>query len=199
MELRRQLFIVIEGLDGVGKTTTTKLLARTIGAVIVRNPPESLAHMRMLFENQPEPVKRRFFEFGNLVTNLTVADLIEQTPIVSDRWWYSTRAAELGHGVYDMCDALAYEAPPGLLEPDFAFLLHLGETERRERILSRGENLTDGELLLMNDASFRYRVLEGYRRMGLSEVDITGLTPMEVVQRICQKLLDPVGQASHLG
>ena len=113
MELRRQLFIVIEGLDGVGKTTTTKLLARTIGAVIVRNPPESLAHMRMLFENQPEPGKRRFFEFGNLVTNLTVADLIEQTPIVSDRWWYSPRAAELGHGVYDMCAALAYEDRAG--------------------------------------------------------------------------------------
>ena len=197
MEVNRHRFIVIEGLDGVGKTTTAKLLARIIGAEIVHNPPASLAHVRTLFEGQPERVKRRFFEFGNLVTNLMITDSLEQNPVVLDRWWYSTRAAELSHGVYDMDDALAYEAPPGLLQPDFSFLLHLDETERQQRILTRGKNLTDDEWLMLDDTYFRHRLLEGYRGMGLTEVDITGKTPMEVVQRICQELAGPSKQMSH--
>jgi dTMP kinase len=172
--------IVIEGLDGVGKTTAAKLLAEEIGAELLRNPPLELIEVRSVFERRPEHIKRRFFEFGNLVTNEKVVDIRTMRPVVVDRWWFSTRVAQLAHGVFKMDDEAAYTPPPEMLVPDVALLLSLDEDERRARIMARGEPLTEDEERMIVDDSFRERMLEGYRRLGVIEIDITHLSPTEV-------------------
>jgi MoxR-like ATPase len=83
-------WIVVEGLDGVGKTTITKELSSTLNAELLRTPPTELAFLRPHFDKQvsnlrviislspltvisgvvslqPAPVRRAFYALGNQV------------------------------------------------------------------------------------------------------------------------------------
>ena len=179
------MFIVLEGLDGVGKSTAVEGLARRLGAQQQQTPPPILHAFRPYFDASPE-FKRGFYMAGNFLAAEEVkVALAAGKSVVCDRYFTSTCAYALAkEDLLPPAGDPAYKWPPELLRPKHIIQLVLPEARRLERRAAR-ENTpeTREEEELRKDAAFAQRVREAYGRMGCVEVSAEG-TPDEVVDRL---------------
>ncbi|XP_067005264.2 UMP-CMP kinase 2, mitochondrial isoform X2 [Anabrus simplex] len=169
----RKPFIVVEGLDGSGKTTVTRIVAEKMRANCLSTPPNSLLHLRKKFD-QFGPCKRRaFYALGNYAAALEVEDTCKRKPVVMDRFWHSTAAYGIAEEL-DRHNGLAALPPPGnalynwpwdLIKPDCVFLLTVSEETRNKRLGHRDIAITEEEKKLTDNSSFRALLLEAYKRM----------------------------------
>lgn len=146
------MFIVVEGLDGVGKSTVAKSLSYALGAVHLSTPSNEFDELR-------EPLERAYFECDHarqLFYASTVVGVAEKVrgllsneeKVVVDRYWLSTQ-------VYHnwKCNAEHFELPEvaeHLLVPDMTLYLELPLEERKNRILSRDSSNKEDALTLTN-------------------------------------------------
>ena len=92
---RTQPIIILEGLDGTGKTTIVEGLQRKMGEVnCLRSPPDCLSSFRPHFDGQVPHVRRAFYLVGNYACALNIRKTANK-PIVIDRFWPSTMAYAL--------------------------------------------------------------------------------------------------------
>ena len=187
--------LAVEGLDGSGKSTTVKLLAARLGAVVIRNPPDSLAAERVAADHFEPEARRRWYMNANRVAMEQARVLAAQgTPAVLDRSIASTLsfgAAERG------LVARREDIPIDFPIPDLIVMLALPESVRRHRHRNRGDKATSEEERLVTDDAFRERVLAGYRNICSVEVDAT-VPPESVVSSIAA-LLVWVGGTQSVG
>jgi UMP-CMP kinase 2 len=166
---------LLEGLDGVGKTTTAAALAAKLGARLLRTPPPELLPFRLFFDGQPERVRRAFYQIGNILVSRVLRTAPPDEIIVLDRYWPSTYAyqratAEMDHAASREGATEAVVWPPFLVAVPF-YLLQLTEEERRARVAAR-EGTGPGaqpsgieEARLQADADFRARVTAAYMEL----------------------------------
>ncbi|XP_018334940.1 UMP-CMP kinase 2, mitochondrial-like [Agrilus planipennis] len=83
--LRKHPLIVIEGLDGSGKTTITYKLAEKIKAALYRTPPLCTDGLRGSFDDC-KPLRRVFYAMGNYIAAEEIKKLLEEKPVVLDRY-----------------------------------------------------------------------------------------------------------------
>jgi dTMP kinase len=187
--------MAIEGLDGSGKSTVVRHLAEKLRAVVIRNPPESLAIEREKADRSEPGVRRRWYLDANRVAIEQARVLADQgKPVVLDRSIASTLcfgAAERG-GI-----ARREDIPTDFPLPDVIVLLALPESARRERRRNRGDEATSEETRLDTDCAFRERVLAGYRSLCSVEIDASG-TPESIVHAILA-VLDGLTSAEIAG
>jgi len=137
------LFIVVEGLDGTGKTTFAQALAHALGAAYLKTPPEEISRFRADLDDVlgRDPMARQlFYASGVAAASARVRELRARgRHVVVDRYWASTCVyASLGSIPVDLHD-LDYR----LERPDYTFFLDLPEKERRRRIRARGATMAD--------------------------------------------------------
>jgi UMP-CMP kinase 2 len=177
--------IAVEGLDGSGKSTIVTLLAQSLGAVVIRNPPESFAAERWRADAFEPDARRRWYLRGNRVAMEEARAIAEAgTPVVLDRSVASTVC--FGAAERAMI-ARREDVPADFPRPDFIVLLVLPEEIRRARRRSRGGEATSEETRLERDIDFRDRVLAGYRNVCSAVVDASGV-PASVVSAILHLL-----------
>ncbi|XP_024129995.1 UMP-CMP kinase 2, mitochondrial [Oryzias melastigma] len=163
--------IVIEGLDATGKTTLTESLRDSLGAALLRSPPECLSPWRALFDQEPPLIRRAFYALGNYITAQQIAQEGMKTPVIVDRFWHSTAAYAIATATSGPVSNLpqrgseVYSWPSDLLQPSFVLLLTLDAEERKRRLKDRGLEKTDEEQQLDRNQLFRLRVEEAYRRI----------------------------------
>jgi dTMP kinase len=164
--MRLYPFIVLEGLDGTGKTTTSNavvdsLRSRGLPALMLHTPAEPYSLVsREVIENCS--VLARFYFFLSAVINASdqVRILRNSAVVVCDRYIYSTLAYHRAFGVamdvdYDQLD---------LVMPDLTILLDISdEEERRSRITARGNNTT-ADLLARDDSELIGKLQQEYAR-----------------------------------
>ncbi len=75
LPLARGRAVVIEGLDGTGKSTLAAALAAALNAHAARTPPASLAALRPLFDACCAPVARAFYMCCNYIAAAELAQL----------------------------------------------------------------------------------------------------------------------------
>lgn len=93
------MFIVIEGLDGTGKSTIAKTLATALNAELLATPDASLKKARPIidaaYENQPL-ARQLFYASSVLHLSEKIKGLMaEEKSVIVDRYWLSTGLPQL--------------------------------------------------------------------------------------------------------
>jgi len=177
--------IVLEGLDGVGKSTLARGLADALGAVFLRTPPESLQAPRpqvdLALARHPGAAQLFYAATVLAASEQATKVLARGQDVVMDRYWLTTRVyARHGGAALEL-----REVERRLLPADVTLLLNLDEQERRRRMAERGINDNDRMTLRGDNA---WRILDAYRddlRRAVAGqgivLDISGLSPDESV------------------
>ncbi len=181
------VLIVLEGIDGSGKTVQTDLLCawlRQGGADVVqtREPTEGewgrryRSWARGEIEASADEVLRFFVEDRREhVEQLIRPALARGAVVVSDRYAGSTVAYQAAHGV-DRARIHEAHGALDLPEPDVAVWLRIPVEKALERIGDRAGERYERK-------GFLERVDAEYAEQNLVEVDATG-TPEEVADRV---------------
>lgn len=186
------MFIVIEALDGVGKTTAVHAVAARLGGVATNTPGDALrsvsdAVLDGLGENQES--RCLYYAASVVARGEEARRMVDQgVPVVMDRYWLSTISYARARGVTASLGDVEAIVPP----PDLTVLLVLDEAERRRRLECRGFTVADRETL---DGRFREVVLATMQSQAVRRelrpgvvLDVSGLSPDEVVGAIVEVL-----------
>lgn len=167
------MFIAIEGLDAVGKTTVAQALAGHLGTEAMNTPGPELRLLsdRILAALGDDQVARCLFYAASVLAQGRRARAIADQGgmVVMDRYWLSTISYARARGVAVDLSAVEMVVPV----PDATLLLTLDEGERVRRLGSRGATAADVETL---DEAFRETVMREMR----SDARRQGLRPVEV-------------------
>lgn len=184
--------IAIEGLDGSGKSTVVRGIAKALDAEIVANPLSDDLAARIVADASPPAERREFYRRANVAAMARAVELVYAgRTVVMDRSIASTLSygeAELGR--------VAGRAllPKSVAMADRILFLAVSEPLRRARIEARAGELTIEERRLLEDDAFRERVLDGYRALATDIVSADG-DPTEVLDAILACLRGDPGSA----
>lgn len=78
------MFIVLEGIDGTGKSTISKELATRLGAQYYRCPRRILMPLRKITDICPYFIKYLYYLLGNYIAQKEIRALHKQSSVVCD-------------------------------------------------------------------------------------------------------------------
>jgi len=198
--MKKPLFIVLEGLDGSGKSSVVEHLAKLTGAEKLSTPlPNINGSVRESIESAYAgiPMARALFYASSVVAASKEVErmLAEGKSVIMDRYWLSTLCYHKLMGV----EARFEEVADTLRPPDATFLLNVPAETRRSRISQRG-NFQDHDHLTL-DPKNETLVIEYYRQMAthrtagwFNEIRPGEMTVDEISDHIYKQLitcLDP--------
>lgn len=173
-------FIVLEGIDGVGKTTCAQLLAQELNGHYMATPPHPFARIRLEIDQMDDLASRFFYYVSAIVgTSAVIKRMLNSYPVVCDRYIYSTLAYHRALGV--ATDSLIVGKLP-ITWPDHSFFLTATEQARSKRLKQRG--MGNWDKFFQHDGSRREELERQFNTFNLTVVDTTTLTPPQVVQNL---------------
>jgi len=185
-------FSVLEAIDGVGKSTITKLLGSELGAIIYASPPEPFRSFRRYFNGADPRLRFLFYLSANIYAGEMVKRWVKDQPVIGDRYLLSTLSAHEARGVPKRWFLLLNPIIKRAFPPDHTFLLDCEEDERLRRLKQRGLDEVDRENLGLG---LGQKLFEGYQRWAeqlgykIVKVDTTHLSPEEVKDEIASVIL----------
>lgn len=177
-EIRPNIFVTLDGVDGVGKTTVAQLLAAR-GYIYYKSPSGPFADLRREIDQRALPLERYcFYRLATEYDAQQIRVLLETGSVVCDRYITSTAAYHMAlddriRGIHDA---------NVLMKPDFAFLLHACPEVRDRRIRARAGGRSDA--VFESNSAFLNRVADVFTTLGLHQIDTSDMTPEEVVSLI---------------
>ena len=139
------MHIAIEGMDGVGKTSTAKLLAEKLGFTFIEKPlhyildeegmKNYLKITSYINDNMGKEITSAFYGLGNIYTS----NIAKEKSIVTDRHLasnYCWNGTEENHQYFDYLVKICGK-------PNYTFVLYAPAKERERRIRSRNPNDPD--------------------------------------------------------
>ena len=178
-------FIVLEGLDGVGKSTLAQGLARTLKATLMSTPGAEFAEMRgevLRTLHDDQLGKALFYAATVSFQGRKAIEVVNRgSTVVMDRYWASTVAYAKARGVTANLDALT----PDFAKPDITLLITLDEDQRMTRLTQRGATAEDIETLC---PSFRASVMQELAARCSASVDVTGLDEHKATAKVIEAI-----------
>lgn len=145
-------FIVVEGLDGAGKSTLAAALAVALDAEPLSTPPRALSPVRSAIDDAlgESPIASQLFYAGTVAwaSDRARRALADGRSVVLDRYWATTLAYATWRGESMALDA----ARLGLLAADFTIFVDGDDRVRAQRLARRGATRCDEESVLRADA-----------------------------------------------
>jgi len=190
--------IILEGLDGIGKSTTVKYATKILQErypneeiLLECTPPVELTALRSVFDTKvSEEVRRSYYQLGNYLLGFKMKTSKAKVMIV-DRFWPSTiayqeatKVNELGSN-YEPKESL-FLWPKDLFHPKnvVIVLLVVDEETRLARINQRVSVPITQEEQELQKKHFRNLVLSMYRKVeGIVEIDASG-SVSQVTERV---------------
>lgn len=129
------MFIVLEGIDGSGKSTIAEMVATRCNGITYATPPEKYRKLRKQVDTSSSLWKHYDF-YRDAVTEASAeisALLSSGKTVVCDRYWLSTLVYHrAGKMILDGSDFSE------LVQPDLTVLLLVGQEEQVKRYRNRG-------------------------------------------------------------
>lgn len=173
------VFISLDGVDGVGKTTVAKLLAADESFQYHKSPAGPFAQLRKEVDAHATPLERYcFYRMATQFDSAQISQLLKTNSVVCDRYIASTAAY---HIAMDARIRVIHN-DTGLLKPHFAFLLSARSEIRDKRILERAKVLSD--VKLEGYSTLLDRVAEIFMSFGLIYIDTSDMPAKEVATAI---------------
>jgi thymidylate kinase len=188
------MFIVIEGLDGVGKSTIAAALAKEIGAEVLSTPGKEFNNIRGQLDSiyQGNHQARQLFYMSTVMyVSEKVRELISiGKTVIVDRYWLSTQ-------VYHQWKSIDYhfeleEVEKKILIPDVTLYLYLPLKKRTNRLICRENNTLEDNQTLGETADEELNTL--YSKLGKKSIAGRWVTINtdenleRVIKNICYRL-----------
>jgi len=188
--------IVLEGIDGCGKSTVAKAVVARLGdrAVLTREPTDSWIG-RAVKEGDGKEISpytdALLFMADRAQHTLEMAEMVRQGKlVVCDRYYHSTVAYQTASlrrkGLADNFAWLLDANTRISLRPDMTFLLVLPPERMPERISDRAERSRFERL------DFLTEVAQNYERLAASDKGIVRLDATQPVERVVEQVLAAV-------
>jgi len=173
------VFVSLDGVDGVGKTTVAKLLAADGSFQYHKSPAGPFAQLRKEVDAHANPLERYcFYRLSTQFDSAQISELLKTNSVVCDRYVASTAAY---HIAMDARIRVIHN-DFGLLKPHFAFLLDACSEIRDKRILERVKVLSDAKL--EGNSTLLDHVAEIFMSFGLTYIDTSNTTAEQVAKTI---------------
>ena len=138
--MRRAPFVVVEGLDGVGKSTVASELARRLGADLMASPPDRVAEARRILESVYDGdalARMLWYASTNAAVSTDVGEALRVgRAVVLARYFLSTLVYAGVRGATCGLEELGRH----LVIPDVTVYLHARHEVRAGRMGGRGGN-----------------------------------------------------------
>jgi dTMP kinase len=186
MELKHHPFICIEGIDGVGKSTVAKRLAEAINGVYFKTPSKPYSDAREAIDQQADTISRFYFYLSSVTfASQQIARLCSTTPVVCDRYIYSTYAYHLAKDPTLSSRIVALPVVlPTIHIPDLTVLLTSEEQERQRRLAIRRGQTSSNESFQDRDGAFLALVEKEFSKMGLCSINTSAMSVTDVVHKV---------------
>lgn len=134
------MFIVLEGVDGVGKSTLCSVLAQRLGATPYATPPKKYLALREQVDKDASPEAHyNFYRDGICDASEEIQSLLaDGRRIVSDRYWLSTYTYHQIMGVKVSKDDFK-----SVVTPTLTVILALNKEMQIKRMFDRGMSTGD--------------------------------------------------------
>ena len=189
-------FIVIEGLDGSGKSEVSKKIASKLEITHLESP---ISPFKQIREDIDDSLcsKGRFYFY--LSSNYKLSGFIEEhkkmKSIICARYFYSTiigyfsRLGEEIHSLYE--NPFIFENE--FLKPDLVIFLHVNKEEQSKRINCRDKSLnSSADLLCLENSSYQEQLSLNYNNISKHEnwirINTSEISEQEVVEKCLQKI-----------
>ncbi|MCK5061923.1 hypothetical protein KAR28_05255 [Candidatus Parcubacteria bacterium] len=176
------MFITIEGIDGSGKSTISKLFARQADSALYKTPPKNIISKRDEIDAKATPIDHyRFYLDGIYTASKEIWQFLASGKnVVCDRYWLTTYVYHIVMGVsVNINDFLS------ITQPDLTVLLLVSNNIQAKRFLERGMSIGDRRMI-----NRQLELAREYKR-ALTNFKIPQLTintdydcPAEVVEKI---------------
>lgn len=165
--------IILEGIDGVGKTTIALELKKFLkkkGLPVILYEDYERKHpgfnlLKPLAKNMPITGSHFFYLASSVYKSGIIKKLLKTRWVICDRYFYSTNAYHKTKG-----SNLKITQLNELLKPDYAFLLTLDEKIRQERIKQKS-NITKQDLIPKTKGSLPFNMEENLKKMKLKKIN----------------------------
>lgn len=184
-------FLVIEGCNGVGKSTITEHLSARLGASTFHYPPEFVRFRREVRMDELAPLPRLVYY---LAATMHLSDLVRaqltKSHVICDRYLASPLSLMIAESAIKETEARHLTEPFGsyLCMPDITLLLTAEQAVASARIHNRSLEsgmLTPVARRMVESEEFFHKREEAFRRLAqrlgpVVELDTTNLSPEEM-------------------
>jgi len=130
------MFFVIEGLDGVGKTTIGRMLAKELNANLIKTPPQIFKFFHKFFQKRtPSKSSLIFYLFSVFVVSLRIIFTNNKKSFICVRYLDSTIAYHAAFNYKFQVDRYCWL----FKKPDFIIYLIVNENVRKNRLSDRNK------------------------------------------------------------
>lgn len=183
--------IVIEGLDGTGKTTIAKKLAESLGAVYLRTPLQELLPIRNQIDAALSEAKANVLFYAANVHEVSqrIQEYIQKgRSVIIDRYWLTTQV----YGEHANVELPYEQLSSMLLLPDFTIFLDASDDTRSQRMHKRGILHAHDQMTLHHEHARKIR----FRYQEKSNEAISGrflsISAEEKPEQIIQNILSSI-------
>lgn len=189
-------FIVIEGIDGSGKSTVSKKIANMLGITHLESPIHPFTEIRKnIDESLCSKGRLYFYLSSNYKLSNFIKEQKETRSIICSRYFYSTiigyfsRLGEEISSLYDNPFIMERE----FLKPDLVIFLQVDEDKQAKRINSRDQSLNSlTDLMCLKNSTYQKLLSQNYNTIAEKEnwvvIDTSEISEQEVVEKCLQKI-----------